>query len=151
MRFILCLLVLLVSSLELSAASVEESVDYKNKITATSDCKWSKSKVWVQKGDKFLVKQLAGGWTVDKKNYENVGLAGHLDELETGLRNHFSLKFHSDARFGQLLLSIGDDGETIPVEPGLITANRRGYIYLRINDTTPADNDGDLLVTIIKR
>ena len=151
MKIVKAITILLATSIHLIAASVAEDKNNYNEIKIASDCEWYKSNVRVLKGERFIIRKTAGGWTVDKKLYGKVGIAGHLDESITGLKNHFNLKYCEDAKFGQLLMYIADDERIIPVENGVITAYRGGYIFFRINDTTTEDNDGELSVLIEKK
>jgi len=100
--------------------------------------------------DVISVTYRGGGWTVDYRNFPNVGPQGYDDV--TDARIYQGCKVDPPSHYGVLLARIGT-GDALPIgTAGSLKAQSAGPLALRINDNDSClgDNSGNISVLITK-
>jgi hypothetical protein len=103
----------------------------------------------IREGERFTVFYVSGEWTVDTRNFPEVGPEGYRESVDKEI--YRPCKFIDNEPFGKLLGRVGEDGATFPVgEGGVLTSPQSGTLFLRINDSDEClgDNDGSLDVAV---
>ncbi len=121
--------------------------------TVSAKTGWQQTPVTLKYGEEFYMYFVSGGWTVDARNYPNIGPGGYDTVTDAKVAGGYSgYKVDQTVPYGTLLGRVGT-GSVIPVGDkwGPFGEGQSGSIYLRINDTDPTltDNDGSITVIIL--
>jgi hypothetical protein len=110
---------------------------------------WQQTGLQLNVGDKFFVEYRGGSWTIDYKNFADVGPSGYSTDIEKTIGAGY--KLDSSVPYGYLLGKVGN-GKEIPIghRGASFTAEASGFLFLRINDIDSAlgDNDGAITVAL---
>ena len=117
---------------------------------------WQQTPLHLNKGDTFYVTYQSGSWTVDQRNYPQVGPSGYDSDTDNRVARGY--KFESSLPYGTLIGRVGN-GSLVTVRSlgglclglgGRSLAADTGYLFLRINDSDVAleDNAGSITVAV---
>jgi hypothetical protein len=93
----------------------------------------------------FTVSYISGTWTVDYRNFLQVGPGGDSNSVDQTI--YQGCKYYPKRNYGVLLGKIGNSGAVFPIgESGIFKAASSGPLYLRINDNDSClgDNAGSV-------
>jgi hypothetical protein len=110
---------------------------------------WQQTGLQLNTGDRFYIEYRGGSWTVDYKNFPDVGPSGYSKDIDKTIASGY--KLDSTVPYGYLLGKVGN-GKEIPIggRGASFTADASGFLSLRINDidSTLGDNDGAITVAL---
>ncbi len=121
--------------------------------TVSAKAGWQQTPVTLKYGEEFYMYFISGGWSVDSRNYANVGPGGYDPVTDAKVAGGYSgFKVDPSVPYGCLLGRVGN-GSTIALGDkwGPFAEGQSGIIHLRINDADQAlvDNDGTITVVIL--
>jgi hypothetical protein len=110
---------------------------------------WQQTGLQLNAGDRFYIEYRGGSWTVDYKNFPDVGPSGYTKDIDRTIASGY--KLDPGVPYGYLLGKVGN-GKEIPIgdRGDSFTADTSGFLSLRINDidSTLGDNDGAITVAL---
>jgi hypothetical protein len=112
---------------------------------------WQDTGIIVAEHDTVSVTHQSGSWTVDYRNFPEVGPQGYDDA--TDARIYQGCKVDSAYHYGVLLARIGS-GDSLPIGTAMsLKAQSTGPLALRINDNDDClgDNSGSVSVIVTKQ
>jgi serine/threonine protein kinase len=121
-------------------------------IAVSAKSGWQRTNIYLKGGQKFSLKYVSGGWTVDYRNFPYVGPGGYSSQEDARIYQH--CKYNAGSDYGVLFGVVGTGGRAFRIGGGgnFVAAPGRGvnggYLYLRINDTCLTDNAGSLTMRI---
>jgi hypothetical protein len=152
LRSAVLLIVLTVSAATLGAIPVAQAkVTAPVTVTATvsSISGWQQTSFELSKNKSYTVSYLSGTWTVDKRNFPQVGPGGYDNSTDQTI--YQGCKYYPQRNYGVLLGKVGGSGADFPIgDGGMFTAASSGPLYLRINDDDAClgDNAGSVKMYI---
>jgi hypothetical protein len=141
----ICTAALLMTGLVTPIAAIAATGD--QSISAVTG--WQNAKISSLKaGTTFTVVSIGGGWTVDYRNFADVGPSGY--DAATDKTIYQGCKILSASPYGTLLGQIGSGPVFAIGGGGKFEANADGALRLRINDADAClgDNDGEVEVNV---
>ena len=141
--FLLCTVWLVLPSITAPAQS-QSSFSYE----VTSTRGWQTASILVHQGQ-ALSFSAEGAWSVDYRNFQNVGPEGYPPEVDGAIQQ--GCKLDPSQPYGLLLVRIGDDPNLqLLGRGGQLVASSDGPVSFRIhdNDACLGDNAGSVKVTV---
>lgn len=123
-----------------NAASAEVTVD--------STVGWQSAALDLRSGQSFGVEYRSGTWTVDYRNFAQVGIGGY--DAAADQKIYQECKVLTDQTYGHLLARVGDGAPFVIAQSGTFTAPVAGRLEFRINDDDQclADNAGSVVLRV---
>jgi hypothetical protein len=112
-------------------------------VSATSG--WQQTSLDIAANQTFTVSYTSGTWTVDHRNFAQVGPGGYSDSVDRTI--YQGCKYDPHRNYAVLLGKVGSSGAEFPIsEGGMFKAQSSGPLYLRINDDDAClgDNAGSV-------
>jgi hypothetical protein len=113
--------------------------------TVSSTSGWQQTTLDIAAGQTFTVSYVSGSWTVDYRNFPQVGPDGYSDSVDQTI--YQGCKYDPQRNYGVLLGKVGGSGTEFPIGAGgMFKAPSSGPLYLRINDDDAClgDNAGSV-------
>jgi len=131
------------------AAGASSAPSATTTFTVSSTVGWQKTPITLTAGDTYGMAYESGTWTVDYRNFPQVGPQGYSSSVDKTI--YQGCKYNPTSNYGVLLGVVGDSAEDFVIGAGgVFTANNSGPLYLRINDDDAClgDNAGSVTMYI---
>jgi hypothetical protein len=112
-------------------------------VTVSSTTGWQKTPITVTKGVNYSITYVSGTWTVDYRNFPQVGPGGYSNQVDQTI--YQGCKYDPHSNYAVLLGVVGDSVAPFAIGAGgTFVAKSTGPLYLRINDDDAclSDNAG---------
>ena len=116
--------------------------------TISSTTGWQQSPINVTSGEVYALTYLSGSWTVDYRNFPQVGPGGYSDQVDSQI--YQGCKYLASSNYAVLLGAVGNGSAFAIGNGGTFTAQASGPLLLRINDDDAClgDNAGSVTMQL---
>jgi|ERR1022692_30363 hypothetical protein len=150
LRFSAPLIVFMVGAATLAAVPLAQAATTPAKtFTVSSTLGWQQTPINLKAGQAYTVSYVSGTWTVDYRNFPQVGPRGYSNSVDRTI--YQGCKYNPDSNYAVLLGVVGNSAAAFPIgEGGIFNASSSGPLYLRINDDNAClvDNAGSVKMYI---
>jgi hypothetical protein len=118
-------------------------------VTVSSTQGWQHTPLNLTAGQAYTVSYVSGTWTVDHRNFPQVGPEGYSNSVDQTI--YQGCKYNPGSNYAVLLGTVGDSATAFPIgQGGIFNASSTGPLYLRINDDDAClgDNQGSVKMYI---